>query len=315
MSKQLSVSVSPHIRAKDSTKSIMLEVILALVPASVYAIFRFGIKALFLILVSCLTALLSELIWEKLTKQAVTIWDFSAVLTGLLLALNLPVNVPIWIPIIGSAFAIIVVKQVFGGIGKNFMNPALAARCFLLVSWTSIMTDFSVDGVSGATPLALAASGADISKLPTYVDSLVGKTNGCIGEVSCVFLAMGAIYLISRKIIDFRIPLAFIGTVFILSYIFGMDGVYQILNGGLFLGACFMATDYVTSPMTKAGKWIFGFGCGLITVIIRKFGGYPEGVSFSILFMNVVTPLIDRAIPLKPYGVSAKLRKEVRKNG
>lgn len=315
MSNSLMLSVAPHSRAKDSTRSIMLEVILALVPASVYAIFRFGIKALFLILVSCLTAFFSELAWEKITKQKVTVWDFSAVLTGLLVALNLPVNAPIWIPVIGSAFAIIVVKQVFGGIGQNFMNPALAARCFLLVSWASIMTDFSVDGVSAATPLTLVSQNADPSLMPSYIDSLIGRTGGCIGEVSAVFLLIGAIYLISRKIIDFRIPLAFIATVFCLSYLFGLDGIYQVLNGGLILGACFMATDYVTSPMTKAGKWIFGFGCGLITIIIRRFGGYPEGVSFSILFMNVCTPLIDRAIPLRPYGVNAKLRKEARKNG
>lgn len=300
------ISMNPHVRAKNTTRSIMLDVIFALLPAVIFATVYFGWRVLMLIGISVAAAVLSEFGWQKLTKQKVTVGDCSAAVTGLLLALNLPYSAPWWIPLVGSAFAIIVVKQIFGGLGQNFMNPALAARCFLLISWTSIMTSFgvTVDGVSVATPL-VAEHEAGI-QATDYLRGFIGATPGCIGETSAMFLLLGGIYLLLRRVIDFRIPLAYIGTVFIFSYILGMDGIFQILSGGLFLGAIFMATDYVTSPMNKGGKWIFGIGCGLMTVLIRRFGGYPEGVSFSILFMNVCTPLIDRYIRPRAYGVSRK---------
>ncbi len=301
-------SVSPHFRAKNSTRSLMCEVIFALVPAMVAAFFNFGLRALMILGLSTATAVLSEFIFQKLAKQKVMISDCSAVLTGILLAMNLPVSVPWWIPVVGSAFAIIVVKQFFGGLGQNFMNPALAARCFLLISWTSLMSDFTLDGITQATPLALAQEGSAI--LPSYMDCFLGNTAGCLGETATIFLLIGGLYLIAARVIDFRIPLSFIGTVFVLSYVFGMDGFYQILNGGLFLGAFFMATDYVTSPMNRGGRWIYGVGCGLITILIRRFGSYPEGVSFSILFMNVCTPLIDRFTKPRVYGISRKKKKE-----
>lgn len=297
-------SVSPHNRSKNTTRSIMLEVILSLCPALIFGFLHFGLRALILTLISAATAVLCEFGWQKLTKQPVTVGDLSALLTGILLAMNLPASAPWWIPLIGSAFAVIVVKQLFGGLGQNFMNPALAARCMLLISWTSELTCFTLDGVTVATPLAIAADPALQLTPPTLWEAFLGKTAGCIGETSALLLLLGAIYLMVRKIIDFRIPTAFIVTVFVLSYLFGMDGFYQIFNGGLFLGAFFMATDYVTTPMSKGGKWIFGLGCGLMTAVIRRFGGYPEGVSFSILFMNVCTPLIDRLIRPRPYGIT-----------
>ncbi len=300
-------SVSPHFRAKNSTSSLMFEVIFALIPAVAASFLNFGLRSLILIGLSVITAVLSELLFQKLSGQKVRISDCSAILTGLLLAMNLPVSVPWWIPVVGSAFAIIVVKQFFGGIGQNFVNPALAARCFLLISWTSLMTDFSLDGVAQATPLTMAESGAAV--LPDYMECFLGNTAGCLGETSALFLLIGGLYLIAARVIDFRIPLSFIGTVFVLSFVFGMDGLYQILNGGLFLGAFFMATDYVTTPMNRGGRWIFGIGCGLITVLIRRFGSYPEGVSFAILLMNICTPLIDRFVKPRVYGISRKSAK------
>jgi electron transport complex protein RnfD len=310
------ISVSPHVRAEHTTAFIMKEVVFSLLPVLIFSTLYFGVRVLLIVGLSILSAVLSEYLWQRLTKQTVTIQDWSAVVTGLLLAFNMPISIPWWIPVIGSAFAIIVVKQVFGGLGQNFMNPALAARCFLLISWTSAMTNFSTtDAVSVATPLAQLQSGAT-SSLPSIIDCLLGTISGCIGETSALLLMAGGIYLIARKIIDYRIPVAYIGTVILFTYLLGGNGIYHALTGGLMLGAFYMATDYVTSPMNKGGKWIMGIGCGIITVLIRQFGGYPEGVSFSILLMNVCVPLIDRFTKPHVYGVTApKKEKKAKKEG
>lgn len=305
---------SPHVRAEHTTASIMKEVVFSLLPVFVFAVIYFGLRVLLITALSIMSAVLAEYLWQRLTKQKITVNDWSAVVTGLLLAFNLPVSVPWWIPVIGSAFAIIMVKQIFGGIGQNFMNPALAARCFLLISWTSIMTNFTMDAVSVATPLAQLQGGAT-SGLPSVIDCLLGTIPGCIGETSALLIAVGGIYLIARKIIDYRIPLAYIGTVIIFTYILGESGFYHALTGGLMLGAFYMATDYVTSPMNPAGKWIMGLGCGIITVLIRQFGGYPEGVSFSILFMNVCVPLIDRFTKPRVYGIRKEKKAKTNKEG
>ena len=236
-----------------------------------------------------------------------TITDFSAVVTGLLLALNMPASIPLWMPVLGSVFAIIVVKQLFGGLGQNFANPAIVGRIVLMLAFTGNMTHWVVpfydpdNIVTGATPLAAAHSApAD------YLDLFLGKVGGCLGEVSAAALLIGGIYLIMMKIISVHTPLAFIGTVFVFSYLCGEDGIYQILAGGVMLGAFFMATDYVTTPVTKTGKVIFGIGCGIITCVIRFFGSYPEGVSFSILLMNILTPYIDMVTKTKPLGAITK---------
>lgn len=294
-------SSSPHDHANHTTSSIMRDVAFALMPILIFATLYFGWRALLLTLISVVSAVFWEWLWEKLLKKPITITDFSAVVTGMLLAFNLPVSAPWWLPVIGTAFAILLVKQLFGGIGKNFMNPALAARCFLLVSFPAIMMTFRVDGVSAATPLAYLKTGS-LEQAPGYVSCFLGAINGSFGETSKVLILLGGIYLIVRRVIDWRIPAGYIGTVLVLSYLLGRDGLYQILTGGVMLGAFFMATDYSTSPMTPPGRLIYGIGCGLMTVIIRFFGSYPEGASFSILFMNVVTPLIDRYTMGRVYG-------------
>lgn len=294
-------SSSPHDHAAHTTSSIMRDVAFALMPILIFATLYFGWKALLLTVISVASSVFWEWLFEKLLKKPITITDFSAVVTGILLAFNLPVSAPWWLPVIGTAFAILLVKQLFGGIGKNFMNPALAARCFLLVSFPTIMMTFPVDGMTAATPLAYLKTGA-LDQAPGYVSCFLGVINGSFGETSKILILLGGMYLIVRKVIDWRIPVGFLGTVFILSYLFGGDGLYQILTGGVMLGAFFMATDYSTSPMNQAGRLIYGIGCGLMTVIIRFFGSYPEGASFSILFMNVVTPLIDRYTVRRVYG-------------
>lgn len=297
----LSASTSPHQRAAHSTASIMRDVIFAMIPILIFSVLYFGWRVLLITGLSVASAVLSEWIWQKLTKQKVTISDWSAVVTGMLLAFNLPASVPWWMPIIGSAFAIIIVKQIFGGIGQNFMNPALAARCFLLVAWSSAMVTFQVDGVTVATPLAYLQSGEE-SMVPSYLGCFLGVIPGCLGETSKLLILLGGLYLIWRKVISFVIPLSYIGTVFVLSYVLGGDGLYQILTGGLMLGAFFMATDYTTSPMNAKGQCIMGIGCGILTVLIRFYGGYPEGVSFSILLMNICVPLIDRFTMPRVFG-------------
>ncbi len=307
----LTVSHAPHFKGKDTTRTIMLDVIIALLPLLIAGTIIMGYRAALLSLVCVASSVFFEWAWQKILKKPNTIGDLSAVVTGLILALNLPVTLPFWMAVVGSFFAIIIVKQFFGGLGHNFMNPALAARAFLLTSWASEMTKWikpfekislinNADVVSSATPLAVLKEGGD--KLPSYLDLFLGNVGGCIGEVSAIAIIIGAIYLIARKVIDYKVPLIYILTVFVLSYTVGRDGVYQILSGGLLFGAFFMATDYVTTPYTKLGKIIFALGCGLLTFIIRNWGGYPEGVSYSILLMNVVTPLIDRYTVPKTFG-------------
>lgn len=294
------VTSSPHIKSKDSTSRIMLDVVLALIPAGLFSIYFFGLDAFVIILLSVLTCVGAEYAWQKLTKQPVTVRDFSALITGILLAYNLPSNVPYWMPIVGGVFAIILVKQFFGGLGQNFMNPALAARAVLLTSWAGHMSNFAVDGVSSATPLTAISLGE--GALPPLSDVFVGTIGGSLGETSALFLLLGAAYLMYRGVISWRIPLTYIGTVFVLTYLFGGNGLYEIFAGGLILGAFFMATDYSTSPMTPKGHILFGIGCGLLTVVIRKFAGLPEGVSYAIILMNLAVPLIDRYTRPRTFG-------------
>ena len=318
----LTVSPSPHIRTEDTTRSIMIDVCIALMPALIWAIFVFGFRALTLTLISVVFAVLSEFAYPKLTRRQVTISDFSAVVTGILLAFNLPVAVPLWMPAVGAIFAIIVVKQLFGGIGKNFINPALAARVFLL-AWPAHMSAFtspgeelspiaisvSSDAVASATPLASLKNGT-IPKTSLF-DMIIGYEGGCIGEVSALLLTAGFIYLLYRRVITWHIPVAYIGTVLALTILFSKNSLTydfalgEIFSGGLFLGAIFMATDYTTSPVTVTGRLIYGVGCGLLTVFIRYFGGYPEGVSFSILIMNLLVWYLDRYTKPLKFGGAA----------
>jgi Na+-translocating ferredoxin:NAD+ oxidoreductase subunit D len=300
------VSASPHIRSKDTVKGVMRDVMIALIPATLAGIYYFGMKAIILIALSIASCVAAEYIWQKVTKQKITIRDYSAAVTGLLIAFNIPVSSPVWIPVIGGFFAIIIVKQFFGGLGQNFMNPALAARGFLLASWPVQMTNWTVDGVSAATPLGILKEGG--AELPGIFNVFVGNVGGCIGETSALALLLGGAYLLYKRVITWEIPVTFIGTVFVLTWIFGRDGfmtgapMYEILAGGLMLGAFFMATDYSSSPMTAKGKIIMGVGCGFLTAIIRVYGGYPEGVSYAILLMNLFVPLIDRFTIPKPFG-------------
>lgn len=300
------VSSSPHIKSNDSVQGIMRDVIIALIPATFAGIYFFGVKALLVTLVSVLSCIAAEALWQKLAHRKVTIGDLSAVVTGLLIAFNLPAGVPLWLPAIGGFFAIIIVKQFFGGIGQNIMNPALAARAFLLASWPIHMTNFTVDGVSSATALAILKSGE--GELPSLMNIFIGNVGGCIGETSAIALLIGAAYLLYKKIISWHTPVAYIGSVFILTTLLGRDGLitasalYEILAGGLILGAFFMATDYTTSPMTKKGQLIFGLGCGVLTTIIRLYGGYAEGVSYSILIMSLFVPFIDKFTAPRIFG-------------
>lgn len=312
MDYSLSVSSSPHIRSSKNTSKIMLDVIIALIPATIAGIYFFGLDAFLVILTAVISSVVSEYIWNRIIKRKNTVLDLSAAVTGLLLGLNLSPKVPLWLAAIGSVFAIIIVKQLFGGLGQNFVNPALAARVFLVASWPSFMTtwiDPKVDAISSATPLALIkGGGATLNQLPSIWDLFIGNIGGCIGETSSLALILGGIYLLARKIISPEIPLTFIGTVAVFTWILGGDTyftgnfVYHILSGGLMIGAFFMATDYTTSPITPRGRVIMGIGCGLLTSIIRLYGGYPEGVSFSILLMNLVVPLIDRYTIPKSFG-------------
>lgn len=316
----LTVSPSPHIRHGDTTRSIMTDVIIALLPALVWGVICFGLRALAVVLISVASAVLFEFAFEKLLKRSVTIGDFSAALTGLLLGLNLPATVPYWIPVVGSFFAIVVVKQLFGGIGKNFMNPALAARVFLF-AWPSEMTTFTepfrrlgvfasgediADVVATATPLTSLKDGA-LPDIP-WVDLITGKCGGTIGEVSSVLLIIGGIYLIVRKVISWHIPVSLIGTVAILAAVFPQNDdiiafvFSEIFSGGLILAAFFMATDYVTSPITAKGRLIFGVGCGAIIIFIRYFGNYPEGASFAVLIMNTLVYYIDKFTRPRVFG-------------
>ena len=296
MSDLLNVSSNPHIRSKTTTSSLMFSVIVALLPATGYGIFHFGLKAFYIIALAVFTAVCSEKLFCIITKRKSTIGDFSAIVTGLLLGLNLPVSVPLWIPVLGSFFAIVVVKMLFGGLGQNFMNPALGARCFLVISFASIMTDFSIDGVSSATPLQAMRAGDSVNLL----DMLKGNTLGTIGETSALALLIGAVLLIILNVIDVSIPLTYIGTFVVFMGIFGgkgFDAIFltqHVLGGGLILGAFFMATDYVTRPITFTGRIIYGIILGLLTGIFRVFGPSGEGVSYAIILSNLLVPLIEK---------------------
>lgn len=308
MEKKLIVTSSPHIRSDEAVDKIMKDVVIALIPATLAGMYFFGLQILVIVALSIAAAMATEAIIQKVRKQKITIGDYSAVLTGLLLALNLPPEVPFWLPVVGSVFAIAIAKQAFGGLGHNFINPALAARIFLIASWPVEMTTwkFPVDAVTEATPLALVKGATDLPESVSMVNLFIGKVGGCIGEVSALALLIGGIYLVYRGVISPRIPLAFMGTVAAATLVYsGFDFgymMYHLLAGGLVLGAVFMATDYVSSPMTAKGQIVYAIGCGIITVLIRLFGGYPEGVSFSILFMNVVTPLIDKYVKTNVFG-------------
>lgn len=310
-SQRLIVSSSPHVRSESTVSSIMLDVVIALIPAIVAAAMFFGIRALFIIGVSVAAAVLTEALIQRLMKKPVTINDWSAVVTGLLLAFNLPPSAPWWLAVIGSAFAIAIVKQLFGGLGYNFLNPALAARAFLLASWPVRMTTWTqpgADAVTTATPLAILKGTEAAGQLPSLMSMFIGNIGGTIGETSALALLIGGAYLLYKRVINWRIPIIYIATVAVLTWILGPDGaftgkpLYHVLGGGLILGAFFMATDYVTSPVTPVGQVIMGLGCGILTAVIRLYGGYPEGVSYSILFMNVATPLIDRYTVPRKFG-------------
>ncbi|HIZ66429.1 MAG TPA: RnfABCDGE type electron transport complex subunit D [Candidatus Blautia pullicola] len=317
MSELLHVSSSPHVRSKVDTSSIMLTVILALLPAALFGVYNFGPNALLLILVTIATCVATEGIYEKIVHKKLTIKDYSAVVTGLLLALNLPPKAPWWIAVIGGVFAILVVKQLFGGLGQNIMNPALGARCFLLISFTGRMTDFTVPGsawgnivdtVSGATPLAAMKAGESVDLLSLFI----GNVQGTIGETSALALLIGAAILLARGIIDVRIPLTYIGTFAVFVLIFGGHGLdfyyllCQLCGGGLMLGAWFMATDYVTTPITKTGQIVYGVCLGIFTGLFRIFGGSAEGVSYAIIFCNLLVPIIEKFTMPKAFGKGGK---------
>ena len=312
MSELLHVSSSPHIRAQLTTDKLMKTVVLALMPATLFGIYNFGFRALFLILLSVGTCVATEGLFEHFMHKKLTINDFSAVVTGLLLALNLPVTVAWYIPVIGGVFAILIVKQLFGGLGQNFMNPALAARCFLLLSFTGQMTDFAlipgaghaIDSVSGATPLAALKMGEN----PDLLSMFIGNTTGTIGETSAIAILAGAVILLALKVIDLRIPLSYIGSFIVFLILFGGHGfdlkflAAHLVGGGLMLGVWFMATDYVTTPITKDGQILYGIILGLLTGLFRIFGASAEGVSYAIIFGNLLIPLIERVTIPTAFG-------------
>ena len=303
----LAVSVSPHVFSSKTTSRIMLDVIISLLPAFIAGCIIFGLKALLLTAVCIASAVLSEFLFNVVCKREQSVYDLSAAVTGMLLALNLPADTPVWQAVIGSAFAIIFVKCLFGGIGQNFANPAITARIFMLVSFSSLAKasfPVIVDTAASATPLAIL-KGAE-GTMPSILDLFFGVHGGAIGETCVLALLIGGIYLICRGIISWHTPVAFIATAAILTLIIGRDPLTTLqytLSGGLFLGAFFMATDYATTPTTPSGRALFGFGCGVITVLIRFFGSYPEGVSFAILLMNILTPYIDKLTARKTFGV------------
>ncbi|MDR1131039.1 MAG: RnfABCDGE type electron transport complex subunit D [Oscillospiraceae bacterium] len=300
------VSVSPHIRDKTTTAVIMRDVLIALFPALIAAILVFGWRSLLVTAVCVVSCMTGEWAFEKLTGRPNTVGDLSAAVTGVLLAYSLPAGIPVWQAVLGSLVAIAVVKQLFGGIGRNFANPAVTARIVMLLAFSETMTAWVIpDAVSGATPLAVL-KGGDLQNLPGLLQMLLGVRGGCLGETGALALLAGGAYLLIRRVISWHTPAAFAGTVLLLTFLLGKQPVYQLMSGGLLLGAFFMATDYSTTPMTNSGRLIFGVGCGLITVLIRVWGNYPEGVSFSILMMNILTPYIARFTRQRPLG-GAKL--------
>ena len=312
MSSSIIVSGTPHVRSKESIQSIMRDVVIALIPASVMGIYYFGIKALMLIIVSIVSSVVFEWGYEKILKKPVTISDFSAILTGLLLALNLPATASWWVPVVGSFIAIVIAKQFYGGLGQNFINPALIGRAFLVAAYPTQTTGrMVVDASTYATPLAELKAGTAIVNADAIKNALIGNVGGTIGETCAIALIIGGIYLLVKHVISWRIPVVYIVVVFILTSLMRgngfLGGVYEIFCGGLMLGAIFMATDYVTSPISAKGQIIFAIGCGILTSLIRVYGGYPEGVSYSILIMNLAVPLIDRVTRPRIFGeVKAK---------
>ena len=328
---KLIATSNPHIRSSETTRSIMLDVIIAMLPALVWAVIWFGVKALTLTAVSVIGCMFWEWLYRKLMKKPQSVGDLSAVVTGMLLAFVCPVTTPYWMIIIGGFFSIIVVKQLFGGIGKNFVNPALAGRAFLLGSYAGVMTTWidatqnkaplmgsTADIVTAATPLAYMKTGnmAGLTETYSVMDMFLGKTGGSLGEISAAMLILGGLYLIWRKVINWQTPVAYIATVAVLSFLFPKAGsglewmLYSVFGGGLMLGAFFMATDYATSPVTKKGQLIFGIGCGLFTVLIRYFGSYNEGVCYSIMVMNLCVALIDKYTKPTRFGVVKSDKKE-----
>lgn len=323
--KNLTVSASPHVRSSETVTGIMLDVIIALVPSLVASVILFGFRSLLVTAVCVASCVVFEFAARKIMKRDVTIGDLSAVVTGLLLAFNLPVSIPLWMCLVGSFFAIVVVKQFFGGIGQNFVNPAIGGRIVMLVSFSSAMTTWSepltwrngVDAATTATPLSILKGfdGAISSDLPSLWQMFLGIRGGCLGEVSALALLIGGFYLLARKVIKPTIPLCFVGTVAVIMLIAGKGDftfvAYELLSGGLLLGAIFMATDYSTSPITTKGKILFGIGCGVITSVIRLFANLPEGVSYSIILMNILVPHIEALTTPKPFGtVKEKKNKE-----
>ncbi len=329
MSELLTVSQPPHIRARSNTSFVMFDVVIAMLPMLVAGVYFFGYRAAVVTAVTVAASVLFEMLWCVATKQPTTVKDGSAIVSGMLLAFNLPVTVPLWVPVVGALFMIVIVKMCFGGLGQNIVNPALAGRAFLTACWPAFVTGgfvaafpklslFVNDAVSSATPLAIMKGLAE-GDMPKYLDLFIGNIGGCIGETSKLAILIGAAYLLFRRVITLHTPVAMIGTVALLGFIFGADGFFtgewleHTLTGGLFLGAFFMATDYTTTPVTRKGMIIFGIGAGCITVFIRLLGGYPEGVSYSILLMNIVTPLIDKYIKPRRFGTKGK--KAVTANG
>ena len=313
----LTLSPSPHVKHKNTTQVVMRDVLIALIPAFVWSIIRFGIMAAALTVFSVALCVFFEFAYQKIMKKPVTVSDFSAAITGVLIAFNLPVTFKPWLLIFGCFFAIVIVKQLFGGIGKNIVNPAIAARIFMFISWPAELSLFpaghnsflstGIDSITKPTPLASLKKGVD----PEFsiLDSFIGNVPGSLGEVSALLLTAGLVYLLVRRVITWHIPVAFIGTVALFGLIFPQAGLsnldsmaYQLFSGGLFLGAIFMATDYTTSPVTKPGRLIYGFGCGLLTIAIRYLGSYPEGVSFAIMIMNLLVWYIDRATMPRVFG-------------
>ena len=321
INQMMTVSSPPHIYGTDSIEKRMRYVLIALSPAFFMSVYHYGIQAFYTTAIAVISALITEYLYQRVMGKPVTVNDFSAAITGVLLGFNLPPDVPFWLPVVGSFFAVIVVKQLFGGLGSNFVNPALGARAFLIASFPVLMNNwtFAPDAVTGATYLNVIKADPSFSpELSDYVAVLFGKIGGCIGEVSAVALLIGGVYLLVRKVINWRIPVFYLGSFAVFALIFGRGGffsvswwsqniLFELLNGGLILGAFFMATDYATSPITPNGKIVMGIGCGFLTALIRFHGGYPEGVCFSILIMNLFVPLIDKYIRPRVYGTRRKI--------
>lgn len=316
MSELFNVSTNPHVRSKATTQNIMLDVLIALLPASIFGIYNFGLDALLRIIIGIATCVVTEAIYQYFMKKKITVADLSAAVTGLLIALNIPSTLNVGFEIIGCIFAIIIVKQLFGGLGQNFMNPALAARCFLLIAYTGPMTNFVTDVFTGPTPLAMIKPGAEAVGDPSLWSMFLGTTSGVIGETSVICLLLGGVYLLAKKVISWRIPVCYIGSFAILIFLLApghqFDYMYllkELCGGGLMLGAIFMATDYVTSPITPNGKIVFGIVLGILTFIFRMYGGSAEGVSYAIIFSNLLVPLIERVTVPRSFGKEKPVKK------